>query len=387
MVACGDVHMHVKERQNLQDTLTAIHHNCSVMELGKRRFANAERRLRSLSYLKKLYPPALLAETIVIAKRCQFSLEELRYEYPSEVVPDHLTPAEQLRYLVDEGVRLRWPDQPSAVVTAQINYELKVIAELGYESYFLTVHDIVAFARSRNILCQGRGSAANSVVCYCLFITEVSPDQISLLFERFISKERNEPPDIDVDFEHERREEVIQYIYKRYSRERAAIAATVITYKPRSAVRDVGKALGLDPLFIEQLSQSLSWWDRRADLEKQFNEQNSQSGRSSTDKRLIDHFYQLLQEIMGFPRHLSQHVGGFIITRSPTSTLVPIENASMPERTVIQWDKTDIEALGLLKIDILALGMLTAIHRCFDLIQNQQGIHCLLYTSPSPRDS
>jgi error-prone DNA polymerase len=382
MVACGDVHMHVKERQNLQDTLTAIHHNCSVMELGKRRFANAERRLRSLSYLKKLYPPALLAETIVIAKRCQFSLEELRYEYPSEVVPDHLTPAEQLRYLVDEGVKLRWPDQPSAVVTAQINYELKVIAELGYESYFLTVHDIVAFARSRNILCQGRGSAANSVVCYCLFITEVSPDQISLLFERFISKERNEPPDIDVDFEHERREEVIQYIYKRYSRERAAIAATVITYKPRSAVRDVGKALGLDPLFIEQLSQSLSWWDRRADLEKQFNKQNSQSGRSSTDKRLIDHFYQLLQEIMGFPRHLSQHVGGFIITRSPTSTLVPIENASMPERTVIQWDKTDIEALGLLKIDILALGMLTAIHRCFDLIQNQQGVQLSMQSIP-----
>jgi len=382
MVACGDVHMHVKERQNLQDTLTAIHHNCSVMELGKRRFANAERRLRSLSYLKKLYPPALLAETIVIAKRCQFSLEELRYEYPSEVVPDHLTPAEQLRYLVDEGVKLRWPDQPSAVVIAQINYELKVIAELGYESYFLTVHDIVAFARSRNILCQGRGSAANSVVCYCLFITEVSPDQISLLFERFISKERNEPPDIDVDFEHERREEVIQYIYKRYSRERAAIAATVITYKPRSAVRDVGKALGLDPLFIEQLSQSLSWWDRRADLEKQFNEQNSQSGSSSTDKRLIDHFYQLLQEIMGFPRHLSQHVGGFIITRSPTSTLVPIENASMPERTVIQWDKTDIEALGLLKIDILALGMLTAIHRCFDLIQNQQGVQLSMQSIP-----
>ena len=382
MVACGDVHMHVKERQNLQDTLTAIHHNCSVMELGKRRFANAERRLRSLSYLKKLYPPALLAETIVIAKRCQFSLEELRYEYPSEVVPDHLTPAEQLRYLVDEGVKLRWPDQPSAVVIAQINYELKVIAELGYESYFLTVHDIVAFARSRNILCQGRGSAANSVVCYCLFITEVSPDQISLLFERFISKERNEPPDIDVDFEHERREEVIQYIYKRYSRERAAIAATVITYKPRSAVRDVGKALGLDPLFIEQLSQSLSWWDRRADLEKQFNEQNSQSGSSSTDKRLINHFYQLLQEIMGFPRHLSQHVGGFIITRSPTSTLVPIENASMPERTVIQWDKTDIEALGLLKIDILALGMLTAIHRCFDLIQNQQGVQLSMQSIP-----
>jgi error-prone DNA polymerase len=265
-------------------------------------------------------------------------------------------------------------------VTDQINYELKVIAELNYESYFLTVHDIVAFARSRHILCQGRGSAANSVVCYCLFITEVSPDQISLLFERFISKERNEPPDIDVDFEHERREEVIQYIYKRYSRERAAIAATVITYKPRSAVRDVGKALGLDPLFIEQLSQSLSWWDRRADLEKQFNDQSNSA--VSNNNVLIDHFYNLLQEIMGFPRHLSQHVGGFIITRSPISTLVPVENASMPERTVIQWDKTDIEALGLLKIDILALGMLSAIHRCFDLIQQHHGKQLTMQAIP-----
>ena len=380
MVACGDVHMHIKERQNLQDTLTAIRYNCSVMSLGKRRFANAERRLRSLSYLDRLYPPALIGETIAIAKRCQFSLEELRYEYPSEVVPDHLTASEQLRYLVYEGVKKRWPQGPSTRVTDQINYELKVIAELNYESYFLTVHDIVAFARSRHILCQGRGSAANSVVCYCLFITEVSPDQISLLFERFISKERNEPPDIDVDFEHERREEVIQYIYKRYSRERAAIAATVITYKPRSAVRDVGKALGLDPLFIEQLSQSLSWWDRCADLEKQFNDQSNSA--VSNNNVLIDHFYNLLQEIMGFPRHLSQHVGGFIITRSPISTLVPVENASMPERTVIQWDKTDIEALGLLKIDILALGMLSAIHRCFDLIQQHHGKQLTMQAIP-----
>ena len=380
MVACGDVHMHAKDRQNLQDTLSAIRYNCSVMTLGKRRFANAERRLRSLPYLDKLYPPALLAETIAIAQRCQFSLEELRYEYPSEVVPDHLTAAEQLLYLVDEGIKKRWPEGPSKDVTDQISYELKVIAELNYESYFLTVHDIVAFARSRHILCQGRGSAANSVVCYCLFITEVSPDQISLLFERFISKERNEPPDIDVDFEHQRREEVIQYIYKRYSRERAAIAATVITYKPRSAIRDVGKALGLDPLFIEQISQSLSWWDSRADLEKQFNDQGSNAG--SNNSVLIDHFYRLLQEIMGFPRHLSQHVGGFIITRSPISTLVPVENASMPERTVIQWDKTDIEALGLLKIDILALGMLSAIHRCFDLIQNHHGKQLTMQAIP-----
>ena len=382
MVACGDVHMHCKQRQLLQDTLTAIRFNCSVMQLGKRRFANAERRLRSLPHLQKIYPPALLAETLAIAKRCHFSLAELRYEYPSKVVPEHLTATEQLCYLVEEGVKKRWPNGPSEAVSQQIKHELTVISELNYESYFLTVHDLVAFARSRNILCQGRGSAANSVVCYCLFITEISPDQISLLFERFISKERSEPPDIDVDFEHERREEVIQYIYKRYGREHAAIAATVITYRPRSAVRDVGKALGLDPLFIEQLSQSLSWWDRRADLEKQFNGQEIQTKGADGNTRMIDQFYQLLQDILGFPRHLSQHVGGFIITRSPISTLVPLENASMPDRTVIQWDKTDIEALGLLKIDILALGMLTAIHRCLDLIQQHQGISLNMQSIP-----
>ncbi|MDB2480548.1 error-prone DNA polymerase [Porticoccaceae bacterium] len=375
MVACGDVHMHSKERRMLQDTLTAIRHSCSVMELGDRRFPNAERRLRSLPHLEKLYPAALLAETINIAQRCDFSLEELRYHYPNDVVPQHLTPAEQLRYLTEQGIEKRWPQGPSATVRQQIEYELKVIAELQYECYFLTVHDLVAFARSRHILCQGRGSAANSVVCYCLFITEVNPDQVSLLFERFISTERNEPPDIDVDFEHERREEVIQYIYQRYGRERAALAATVITYRPRSAIRDVGKALGLDPLFIEQLSQSLSWWDRSTDLQAQF----EKAGARGT---MAEHFYNLLQEILGFPRHLSQHVGGFIITKSPISTLVPVENASMPDRTVIQWDKEDIEALGLLKIDILALGMLTAIHRCFDLIRGHQGIDLCMQAIP-----
>ncbi|MCT2530844.1 error-prone DNA polymerase [SAR92 clade bacterium H921] len=375
MVACGDVHMHSKERRALQDTLTAINHSCSVMELGDRRFPNAERRLRSLPHLEKLYPAALLAETISIAKRCQFNLEELRYEYPDEVVPQHLTATEQLRYLTEQGAEKRWPNGLSNAVRQQIDYELRVIGELQYECYFLTVHDIVAFARRHHILCQGRGSAANSVVCYCLFITEVNPDQISLLFERFISTERNEPPDIDVDFEHERREEVIQYIYQRYGRERAALAATVITYRPRSAIRDVGKALGLDPLFVEQLSQSLSWWDRSSDLQAQFEKAGARG-------HMAEHFYNLLQEILGFPRHLSQHVGGFIITRSPISTLVPVENASMPERTVIQWDKEDIEALGLLKIDILALGMLTAIHRCFDLIHSHQGIELNMQAVP-----
>ena len=375
LVACGDVHMHCKERQALQDTLTAIRHNCSVMTLGERRFPNAERRLRSLPHLEKLYPAALLAETISIAKRCHFNLEELRYEYPDEVVPQHLTPAEQLCFLTEQGAEKRWPNGLSKTVRQQIDYELKVIGELQYECYFLTVHDIVAFARSRHILCQGRGSAANSVVCYCLFITEVNPDQISLLFERFISIERNEPPDIDIDFEHERREEVIQYIYQRYGRERAALAATVITYRPRSAIRDVGKALGLDPLFIEQLSQSLSWWERSSDLQAQFEKAGARG-------HMAEHFYNLLQEILGFPRHLSQHVGGFIITRSPISTLVPVENASMPNRTVIQWDKEDIEALGLLKIDILALGMLTAIHRCFDLVRGHQGIDLSMQAVP-----
>ena len=337
------------------------------MSLGARRFANAERHLRRLDQLQKLYPPALLAETMVVARRCHFSLQELRYEYPADVVPPNVTASQQLRFLVGEGLLKRWPQGASAEVHRQIDYELQVIAELQYESYFLTVHDIVHFARSRNILCQGRGSAANSIVCYCLLITEVSPDQISMLFERFISRERNEPPDIDVDFEHERREEVIQYIYKKYGRERAALAATVITYRPRSAVRDVGKALGLDALFIEQLSQSMSWWQRQADLEALFQQQGF-----SNRGQLAKYFFTLLQDIIGFPRHLSQHVGGFIITKSPISSLVPVENASMAERTVIQWDKYDIEALGLLKIDILALGMLSAIRRCFDLLRAQQ---------------
>ncbi len=377
MTACGNVHMHTAQRKPLQDVLTAIRHNCSVMALGERRFRNAEHHLRSRRRLRQLYPPALLAETLAIAERCRFSLDELRYEYPPELVPKTMTATSYLRWLVEDGVKKRWPEGESAQIRRQIEAELALIAELRYEYYFLTVQDVVAFARTNDILCQGRGSAANSVVCYCLFITEVSPAQVSLLFERFISKERNEPPDIDVDFEHERREEVIQYIYKKYSRERAALAATVITYRPRSAVRDVGKALGLDAPFIEQLSQSLAWWDRRGDLERRFVEQGI-----SEDGQLAGYFFQLLREIIGFPRHLSQHVGGFIITKSPISTLVPVENAAMPERTVIQWDKEDIEALGLLKVDVLALGMLSALHRSFQLIGKHQQIELHMDTIP-----
>lgn len=363
MLACGDVRMHCSTRKPLHDVFTALKHNTSIDQLGRKRLANSQQHLRSLEKLQRLYPPALLQETLRIANACDFSLDELRYEYPEEVVPEGCTASGYLRELVAQGCSVRWPDGVPTQIHRRIERELTLIEELNYEYYFLTVYDIVRFARERDILCQGRGSAANSVVCYCLFITEVSPQQISLLFERFISKERDEPPDIDVDFEHERREEVIQYIYRKYSRKRAALAATVITYRSRSAVRDVGKALGLDPVFVDDLAKSLAWWDRTADLVKRFEEQGV-----ANHNRQAELFYTLVREILGSPRHLSQHVGGFVITRSPISTLVPVENASMAERTIIQWDKEDIEALGLLKVDILALGMLSAIRKSLQLV-------------------
>ena len=363
MVACGNVQMHGAQRKPLHDVFTALRHNTSIGQLGRRRLANSQQHLRTLDKLQQLYPPALLAQTLHIAGLCDFSLDELRYEYPEEVVPQGETANSYLRDLVAAGSATRWPGGVPADIQQRIDKELELIGELNYEYYFLTVYDIVRFARSRDILCQGRGSAANSVVCYCLFITEVSPEQISLLFERFISKERDEPPDIDVDFEHERREEVIQYIYAKYSRKRAALAATLITYRSRSAVRDVGRALGLDPVFVDDLAKSLAWWDRTADLAKRFEEQGV-----AQHSRQAELFYTLVQQILGFPRHLSQHVGGFVITRSPISTLVPVENASMAERTVIQWDKEDIEALGLLKVDILALGMLSAIRKSLQMV-------------------
>jgi error-prone DNA polymerase len=367
MVACGDVQMHHPRRKPLHDVLTATRFNTSVDRLGRRRLGNSQHHLRSLKQLRQLYPPGLLEQTLAIAGHCHFSLEELRYEYPEEVVPEGYDPGSWLRELVTEGSMLRWPDGPSEAVSERIETELALIDELNYEYYFLTVYDIVRFARERSILCQGRGSAANSVVCYCLHITEVSPDQISLLFERFISRERDEPPDIDVDFEHERREEVIQYIYEKYTRKRAALAATLVTYRSRSAVRDVGKALGLDPVLVDDLAKSLAWWDRRKDLEARFAEQGIAGGGRSARQ-----FYTLVQEIHGFPRHLSQHVGGFVITRSPISTLVPVENAAMEDRTVIQWDKEDIEALGLLKVDVLALGMLSAIRKSLELVHRYE---------------
>ncbi len=361
MVACGDVHMHHPDRKPLQDALTAIRLNTAIDQLGSHSQSNRERYLRPIRKLQRIYPRALLEESVHVSQLCSFSLDELRYQYPHEVIPPQFTAPQYLRQLAEQGARQRWPEGISDEIRRQLESELELIRELRYEYYFLTVYDLVAFARSEGILCQGRGSAANSVVCYCLFITEVNPQQASLLFERFISRERNEPPDIDVDFEHERREEVIQYIYKKYSRERAALAATVITYRARSAVRDIGKALGLDPLFVDQLSKSLAWWDRKNDLLKRFRDANLGDGR------IAELFMFLINEILGFPRHLSQHVGGFIICDRPVSELVPVENASMAERTVIQWDKEDIEALGLLKVDVLALGMLSAIRKCLAL--------------------
>ena len=365
LVACGAALMHEKKRKPLQDVVTAIRHNTSVTEMGSKLEINSEAYLKSLDQLKKLYPERLLEQTCVIADLCQFSMTELRYQYPKELVPEKLTPIMHLRNLVDEGKRKRWPKGISAEHQAILNKELDLIEEVKYEYYFLTVHDIVNYARAQGILCQGRGSAANSVVCYCLFITEIAPGQINVLFERFISKERDEPPDIDVDFEHSRREEVIQYIYKKYGRERAAIAATVITYRSRSAVRDVGKALGMEQSLVDHLAKSMAWWDRKEDLSKRI----AASGLKIHHK-LLQHFFILVDQIRGFPRHLSQHVGGFVISETKVSDLVPIENASMPDRTLIQWDKEDLEAMRLLKVDVLALGMLTVLRKSLDYINS-----------------
>lgn len=365
MVAAGNVHMHSPKRRIVQDTLTAIRLRTPLHRLGYELYPNGERYLRPLEELRRIYPKELLSETLHILERIEFSLDELRYEYPSELVPEGESLTGHLRHLTERGMKWRWPDGVPPKVLELVEHELALIGTLRYEPYFLTVHDIVEFSRSRGILCQGRGSAANSAVCYCLGITEVDPSRMEMLFERFISKERDEPPDIDVDFEHERREEVIQYIYQKYSRERAALAATVITYRPRSAIRDVGKALGLNELQVGALASSLQWWEGRVIDAARLKEAGLDAG-----SRKVRQLIYLVEEIMGFPRHLSQHVGGFVISEGPLSQLVPTENAAMPERTVIQWDKDDLEALGLLKVDVLGLGMLSAIRRSFDLIQS-----------------
>lgn len=364
IVACSDVYMHQKKRKPLLDVLTAIRLNQPIHALGAQLHKNAENYLKSPHQMSLLFPDEWLKQTRVIADMCTLDLSQLRYQYPRELVPDNLSPGAYLRSLVEKGAAARWPNGKSERISALIHKELSLIEELSYEYYFLTVYDVVRFARSRGILCQGRGSAANSVVCYCLMITEVSPEKIQVLFERFISKERDEPPDIDVDFEHERREEVIQYIYSKYGRERAALAATVVTYRSRSAIRDVGKALGFDNTLIEYLLSNLSWWDRTRELAQRI----EQAGYACNEVSL-KHFYVLVDSILGFPRHLSQHVGGFIITERRVSDIVPLENAAMPDRTIIQWDKEDLESMGLLKVDVLALGMLSAIRKAIDMVK------------------
>ncbi len=368
MLASGNVHMHCRERRRLQDTLTAIRLGQPLQKMGFGLYSNGERYLRPVGELARIYPGRLLKETLAVAERIDFSLGELRYEYPRELVPEGATPASHLRDLTENGMRWRWPDGASAKVRQLVEYELKLIGELRYEAYFLTVRDIVRFARGRGILCQGRGSAANSAVCFCLGITEVDPARMEMLMERFISRERNEPPDIDVDFEHQRREEVIQYIYRKYSRERAALAATVISYRTRSAVRDVGKALGMEEVQVGVLARSVQWWDGKRIAAQQIVEAGF-----DPQAPVIRRLGGLVEELVGFPRHLSQHVGGFVISRGPLSRLVPIENAAMEDRTVIQWDKDDLEDLGLLKVDVLGLGMLSAIRRSFDLIRSFYG--------------
>ncbi|WP_105199730.1 error-prone DNA polymerase [Pseudoalteromonas sp. T1lg10] len=363
-VALGAVLMHTPERLPLQHVLSAIKQGQTVSSLGQSLLANAERALRPQDKLAKLFSPTQLATSEQIAQSCAFNLDELSYQYPYELVPQGLSASEHLKSLVEQGARKRFKGAPPPAIQATIDKELALIAEQGYEPFFLTIHDIVQFAKRHDILYQGRGSAANSVVCYCLEITAVDPRQIDVLFERFISKERNEPPDIDVDFEHQRREEVFQYIYQKYGRQRAALAATVITYRLKSAMRDVGKALGFSDTQLDYYIKQLN----RRHGGGQWQAQLIQLGLDP-EATINQHFFRLVDEIKGFPRHLSQHVGGFVISEGPLHELVPVENAAMLERTVIQWDKDDLESLKLLKVDVLALGMLSAIQRSFKLLE------------------
>ena len=373
IVAAGDVLMHLRSRKPLQDTLTATRLSLPVAQCGLQLEANAEAHLRSRGRLSALYEPAWLEQTLVLAGRCAFSLDELRYEYPQEIVPDGQTPTSHLRALTEAGALQRYPlhrfsDGVPATVRAQIEHELALIAQLKYEPYFLTVADIVQWARAQGILCQGRGSAANSTVCYCLGVTEVDPARLSTLFERFISAERGEPPDIDVDFEHQRREEVIQYIYRKYGRHRAALTAVIISYRPRSALRDVGRALGIDLERIDAVAKSQHWFDGSGISPERLRENGF-----DPDAPITRLWAELTHQLIGFPRHLSQHPGGFVIAKEQIALLVPVENAAMDGRSVIQWDKDDLDALGLLKVDVLALGMLSAIRRALDFIGAKLG--------------
>jgi error-prone DNA polymerase len=380
IAASNDVHYHVSRRRALQDVVTAIRHATSLQELGHELFPNGERHLKSGEEMLSLFGGRreLIDRTMEIANRCTFSLDELRYEYPEELVPSDVTPIEHLTNLTWRGAKLRYPDGVPVKVRELILHELTLIEDLHYEAYFLTVYDLVRFARERKILCQGRGSAANSVVCFCLGVTSVDPSRIDVLFERFVSRERNEAPDIDVDFEHERREEVLQYLFERYGRDRAGMTAAVITYRPRSAIRDIGRALALSNDRIDKLANQME----HVDHEEQFPERMREGG-IEPDSVLGKRVLELLNSLLTFPRHLSQHSGGMVMSRGLLSELVPIENASMPGRTVIQWDKDDLDALGLLKVDCLALGMLSCIRRAFDLIQQHHNRTLTLANVPS----
>ncbi len=382
IVAVGSVRMHVRSRKPLLDALTAVRLRCSVAEAGLALEPNAEAHLRSRARLAALFKPEWLDATLAIAGRCAFSLAELKYEYPREITPDGHTPTSWLRALTEAGAVERFGRLPGGVppaVRAQIDHELALIAQLRYEAYFLTVADIVAWARSQGILCQGRGSAANSAVCYCLGVTAVDPARSTLLFERFISAERNEPPDIDIDFEHQRREEVIQYVYRKYGRQRAALTAVVISYRPRSALRDIGRALGIDADRIDAVAKSQHWFDGRTLRPERL----AEAGFADPETPIVRLWMELTATLIGFPRHLSQHPGGFVIARDELAQLVPVENAAMDGRSVIQWDKDDLDALGLLKVDLLALGMLSAIRRALDLVSAKLGRPLALHEVPA----
>ncbi len=380
VVAANDVHYHIPRRRALHDVVTAIRHATSLQSLGHELFPNGERHLKSGQQLLPLFDgdASLIARSVEVADRSTFSLDELRYEYPEELVPEGVTPIQHLTTLTMQGAAQRYPNGVPAKVSGLIQHELTLIEELHYEAYFLTVYDLVRFARERKILCQGRGSAANSVVCYCLEVTSVDPSRIDVLFERFVSRERNEAPDIDVDFEHERREEVLQYLFERYGRDRAGMTGAVITYRPRSAIRDIGRALALSNDRIDKLANQMEHVDHK----EQFPERMREGGidpESLLGRRMLE----LLNSLLTFPRHLSQHSGGMVMSRGLLSELVPIENAAMPGRTVIQWDKDDLDALGLLKVDCLSLGMLSCIRRAFDLIEQHHGKTLTLANVPS----
>lgn len=380
LLAVNDVLYHHRDRAPLQDVLAATRHKCTVQQLGLRAESNAERHLKPASRMAELFRdhPQALARTLEVASRCRFSLSELKYVYPEESRGESATPQAELERLTWLGAQRRFPNGIPSKVRGQIEHELQLVEKLNYAAYFLTVYDIVRYAREeRGILCQGRGSAANSVICYCLGVTSVNPESQDLLVERFISAERAEPPDIDIDFEHERREEVIQYIYKKYGRDRAGIAATVISFRTKLALRTVGRALGLSMDTITHISRTLHWWSK-----ERYSAEVLRDAGIDPDSKLVRLTVQLANELVGFPRHISQHVGGFVITNGPLADLVPIENARMDKRTVVQWDKDDLEELGLLKVDVLALGMLTCIRKCFELVEKHYGRKYELATVP-----